>query len=48
MSTTDNKQSTEAEKMKKIAEDTADPQMKRAIEERLKGMSKDREVRKDD
>lgn len=47
MSTTDKIEPTEAERMKKIAEDTTDPQMKRAIDERLKRMSKDNEVRKD-
>lgn len=36
----------DAEKLKKIADETDNPQMKRAIESRLKNMSKDNTVSK--
>ena len=42
----DKKLPSNPERLKEIAKDTDNPQLKRAIEKRLKGMSEDNEVRK--
>jgi len=46
MSQLDKKLPNDAEKLKKIAEQTENPQMKRAIESRLKIVDKDQTVHK--